>query len=239
MLQAFAALLALAAPASAQAGSCRLALVLALDVSFSVDAHEYRLQLDGLAEALDHPEVRARLLAMPSAPVELAIFEWSGPEHQRRILGWTRLDGPAALDRATARLRGWPDRPDGSGGTTAIGSALAAGVALLRQRPGCWRAVIDLSGDGENNAGPAPAALRTGGLLDGITVNALAIGENRVGGDDLRSTDLDALVAFFRAEVLHGPGAFVKTARGHPDFARAMRRKLLRETELPVLGRAR
>lgn len=207
---------------------CRLALVLALDVSGSVDAAEYRLQLDGLAEALTRPEVARTLLAGP--PVALAAFEWSGPRETRPLFGWTMLRGPETLADLAGRLRA--TERSGMSERTAIGSAMRAGEALLRDGPDCWRRVIDISGDGQSNSGPPPSALR----LDGITVNALVVGADDPSPGDRRAAEISELSSYFRVNVLRGPGAFVQVALGFDDFARAMARKLIREADPAILS---
>ena len=111
---------------AARAADCRQALALALDVSGSVDSREYRMQLDGLAAALNHAEVRAALLALPAAPVDLAIYEWSAPEYQRPLVPWTTISDAAALDRVIGALAGTDRRAAPPG--TAIGSAVVSGA---------------------------------------------------------------------------------------------------------------
>ncbi|WP_112316987.1 DUF1194 domain-containing protein [Rhodovulum viride] len=220
------------APASAGAAECRQALAIGLDVSGSVDAEEYRLQRDGLAAALIHPDVQAAFLQIPSAPVALAIYEWSGTLDQRLILPWTVIDSPAALAEASATLRRAGRRS--AARTTAIGTALSWGAALLADRDQCWQATLDLTGDGSSNEGPRPAAVEIGE----VTVNALAIGIGSSLRLDQAETELDELVAYFEAEVIRGPGAFVEVASGFSDFEAAMERKLLRELQTMAVGQA-
>lgn len=217
---------AYAAQDSAQ--DCRLALALALDVSGSVDPREYRLQLDGVATALQHPQVRGAFAAIPEAPVALAIYEWSGPAFQRLLVDWRLITGPEAVDAVAAQLRATGRQ--GGDPSTAIGAALLAGQALMQRAPRCWREVIDVSGDGKSNTGPDPR--RIGPSLDraGITVNGLVIGD--------ASDRPDGLQAYFRAYVLQGPGAFVESAIGFESFEAAMVRKLLREMELLAVSEA-
>ena len=221
--------LALALGASPAAAECRQALALGLDVSGSVDPSEYALQLGGLAAALESPAVRAALLEVPELPVHLAVFEWSGPGARRLILDWTAIDGPEALADTTAALRGAVRVPlDPS---TAIGEAMLYGAALLGRRLECPKRTLDLSGDGRANAPPRPARVKEMPALDGITVNALAVGVDPPVHTDIRQAEIAALQAYFASEVIHGPGAFVETALGYADFEEAMRRKLLRELE--------
>ena len=226
-------LLAGIALGGAAEAACRQALALGLDVSGSVDAREYRLQLDGLAAALEAPEVRAALLALPAAPVAITVFEWSGPAARRSLVGWTEITDDAALAAVTARLRATGRAP--SDDSTALGAALRHGAALLAARPDCWRHVLDISGDGKSNAGPAPQAVRSG--LTGVTVNALVVGSDARDALDRRHVQIGELSSYFHAHVIRGPDAFVETALGYEDFARAMRRKLLRELAAPSLAR--
>lgn len=221
--------------AGGAAADCRQALVLALDISGSVDAGEYRQQLEGLAAALTDAQVRAALFAMPGAPVELAVFEWSGPAAQRLILPWTRLSGPAALEAAAARLVA--TRRVAADPSTAIGAAMRHAAALFAQRPRCWRHVLDISGDGRSNAGPRPQTARADAELAGVTINALVVGGEapRAGAGDGGAAQL---ADYFRAWVFHGPGAFVQVALGYGDYERAMKRKLLRELQVMAVSDA-
>lgn len=212
--------------------ACRQALAMALDVSSSVDRTEYQLQLNGLAGALLDPEVQALLLFQPNAPIDLAVFEWSGPTSQRLILPWTTISDAADL-RAVVGVLQNQRRPGGTE-TTAIGAALEYGAALLQQRQSCWALTIDISGDGKRNAGPRPRSVlaRTG--FDDITVNALVIGTDAPSGDQITGNEIAELSSYFRAEVLHGENAFLETALGFQDFQRAMKQKLLRELNVAI-----
>lgn len=208
------------------AADCRQALALGLDVSGSVDALEYRLQLDGLANALLHPEVREALLVMPSAPVSLAVYEWSGPNDQRLTLDWTVVSDAAALDAVADRLRRAARGPGEL--STALGSALTFGGALLRQQAHCGKRTLDISGDGQSNTGPHPRDSH-GALPDGTTVNALVILLPELAGPAADTPG--PLDGYFRAYVIDGPDAFVETALGFADFEAAMVRKLKRELQ--------
>jgi hypothetical protein len=225
--------LALAALMPVPASACRLALVLALDVSGSVDAREYELQVGGVAAALRDGDVRAAILADPAAPVEIAIFEWSGSQFQRQIVDWTTLSSHAAIDGVAGRVDRWTRIPAPE--ATGIGSAMRVAAGQLGDGPACWRRVLDISGDGKNNDWPSPRQVRETGAMGDITVNALVIGSAPLRGET-RDAGIAELVAYFHAEVLHGPSAFVETARGYEDYADAMRRKLLRELQTLVVG---
>ena len=227
MRLALTALLLALCAGSAQ-GACRQALALGLDVSGSVDAREYRLQTEGLANALSSEAVRAALLAMPEADVALAVFEWSGQGAQRLLLDWTVITDAAVLDEVTQRLRGVA-RAD-MDLSTALGEAKGFGAELLARGPVCWRQVLDLSGDGTSNGGPHPQSLRP----PGITINGLVIGQPETPGHG--TIGIGELTAYFRAYVIQGPDAFIETALGFDGFQQAMTRKLLRELQVMVIG---
>ena len=180
-------------------------------------AGEYRLQLDGLATALESPRVAARLLELPDAPVALAIYEWSGPDFQSLILPWTEITTAATLAQITA-----------------LGTAMLTGYALLEQRPDCWIRTLDISGDGEANTGPRPQTLPDPPA--GVTVNALVIGVYGAEIGNLRQAKIKQLRAYFESNVIRGDGAFTESALGFDAYAEAMERKLLRELKAMLLG---
>lgn len=237
MIRAFVLCCALGWAGMAQAqAQCRQALALGLDVSGSVDAREYRLQIDGVAVALSDPEVREKLFAMPSAPVRLMVFEWSGPSDQVVLVPWSVIDSVAALDVVIETLR-QTRRRDATPGT-ALGVAMSQGAYYLSQQSGCWKRTLDISGDGKSNLGPRPRDVKP--RLEGqdITINALVIGADDPNIGDQRQTEIGELTSYFRAEVILGPDAFVLTAIGFSDYARAMRDKLLRELDGLVFSEA-
>lgn len=229
-----AVLLAMLAP-PAQA-ACRQALALGLDVSGSVDAGEYRLQLDGLAAALSSEAVQEVLFAQPDAPIRITVYEWSGPEDQHIILPWIDLTTPADLAGVAATLRGHQRRR--AAPTTAIGSAMLAGFSLLNGQTDCWKRTLDLSGDGIANTGPRPQDIGDALLPSGVVVNGLVIGADNQRGADDRFADIKELSSYYRNYVLRGQDAFVETAIGFGDYAAAMERKLLRELQSIAIGQA-
>ena len=215
--------LGLAAPAEA---ACRLALLLMMDVSSSVDAAEDRLQRNGLAAALINPEVQSAFLAgAAERPVALAAFEWSGRWRQQTVLDWRLIESEGDLVRAaeevSTSVRSETRFP------TALGYALGHAASVLAEGPVCDRQVIDVSGDGRNNEGFTPDLAYEHFPLGGVTVNALA-----VSGD----LSMEEMVDYYSREVIRGPGAFVEPATGYEDFERAMTRKLLREVSSIVVG---
>ncbi|MGQ0567488.1 MAG: DUF1194 domain-containing protein [Gemmobacter sp.] len=225
-------LLAILAAAPARAG-CRLALVLALDVSASVDATEYDLQATGMARALLSAPVAEVLLDNPARPAALAVFVWSGPGDVALVADWTLIDGAGTLRSLADRIARHP-RKTSFDGRTAIGSALAQGGFLHATAPACDRRVIDIAADGENNAGPAPEGPRD--ALTGITVNALAITGERPHDQARNDRPQRSLARYLERHVIRGPDAFVETALDYADFERAMTRKLLRELRPLMIG---
>lgn len=211
------AALAMAAPAQA----CPLALVLAMDVSASVDAAEFRLQTEGTALALGSAPVQAAILADP--PVALAVTLWAGQGEQAVVLGWQSLATPADILAAAAAIAAIP-RPDW-GGRTATAPALAHAARLLAGAPPCTRQGIDLTTDDIANEGPDPRDIPPGPGF----VNALAVGGDLPLDHGSRAEEGGALSRWLAARVIRGPGAFVEAADDWRDFAAAMERKLLRE----------
>ena len=222
-------------PAIAEA-ACRQALALGLDVSESVDAGEYRLQLDGLAIALESPVVANVLLRQPEAPVRVLVYEWSGPSDQAIVVPWTSITSSQALGEVTAQLRNHTRVQ--AAPTTAIGAALLAGFAYLEEQSDCWKRTLDLSGDGPANTGPRPQDIAMSRTPTGVVVNGLVIGAGNMRGDDERFADIKELSSYYRTNVIRGPGAFVEVALGFEDYAAAMERKLLRELASIAIGQA-
>ncbi|MEL6463956.1 MAG: DUF1194 domain-containing protein [Pseudomonadota bacterium] len=218
------------------AAECRQALALGLDVSGSVDAREYRLQMDGLAAALDSGRVRQALLQMPSAPVHLLVYEWSGPDDPAVILPWTAIDTAPALNAVIGQLRATERRQASPG--TALGLAMREGVAHLEERAECWKRTLDLSGDGKSNLGVRPVDVKPEIEPTGIIINALVIGADTMTLGDVRQAEISGLSAYFQNSVIVGAGSFVETALGFEDYAAAMARKLERELETLILGAA-
>lgn len=224
-----------ALPHPGRADACRQALAFGLDVSGSVDANEYRLQLDGLAGALTDPEVAAVILAAPGAPVRLMAYEWSGPSDQFVIAEWQVIRDAAALARFAGQLRRNTRNP--AAPSTALGAAIAHGARQLALHPECWKRTLDISGDGMSNTGPPPQGLAFVRELDGITVNALAIGADLPRAQGAASGR--DLAAYFERHVIRGPAAFVQPVDGYGAYRAAMKKKLLRELEGLVVGLAR
>ena len=210
----------------AQAEACRLALILAVDVSSSVDASEDALQRGGLAAALVAPDVQAAFFASPS-PVALAVFEWSGRYNQQDLLDWTLIETPADLAAAAEAIRTSTRSHDDF--PTALGYALGHAAVRLRDAPDCAAQTVDMAGDGVTNDGFGPAEAYAAFPFDGVTVNGLVVNAADFEGEV-------QLIDFYRTEVLRGPLAFLEIANGFDDYAEAMERKLIRELSAMAIG---
>lgn len=221
----------LASAGSAQS-TCRQALALGLDVSGSVDAREYRLQLDGLATALGDGDVFDALLGQPGAAVRIAVYEWSDPGQHRLVLNWTEITDVGVIRSVQARLRD-TQRAD-MGPRTGLGEALRVGFDLLARQPDCWTRTLDISGDGKGNTGQRPQDVTDS--PSGVTVNGLVIGDDDHNSGNVRDLQIAELSSYYTAYVIRGPDAFVETAIGFEDYAAAMRRKLLRELKTFAIG---
>ena len=208
------AVFVLAQPASAQ--NCRIALVLAMDVSKSVDSAEYDLQMQGMAAAFRNQDVIDAIMH-PAGPVAIVAFEWSGERHQSAIAEWSLLLDIDDIERFASAFSG--NRRTAFGQQTAIGPAVAVARNLLVRGPDCFRKVIDVSGDGYHNEGPTPPEVFGRLNFEDITVNALVVGGKA----------RPSLQYYYVQEVLHGPGAFAIGTESYSDYGEAIKAKLLRE----------
>jgi hypothetical protein len=230
-------LLGLASPALAQ--DCRLALVLALDVSSSVDAVEDRLQRDGLAQALRAPEVvRAFLI---DAPVALYVFEWSDAFTQVPLLpGWQMIESEDDLTRVADVIAGSIRRGAArSYVRTATGDALLHAALALAKAPHCRAQTVDIASDGESNDG-LELEVAHAAFSDHVTINALVVArhgrDEGSGASRHQHRAYGQLMGWFEREILRGHDSFCISAEGYEDYERAMTAKLLRELELPMMS---
>ncbi len=194
-----------------------LALIIALDGSASVGFDEFNLITGGLAAAFRDPEIATALTAGPTATSYLALILWSGPAAHEIMLDWTAITTPAAATTFADAIEAVPRIVPA--GETAIGEALLLCETLLATLPTqATRRVIDVAGDGRNNAGPPPDPIRDRLVAGGVTINGLCVLHEEP--DLLRS---------YTAEVIGGSGAFAISCARYADFAEAMQWKLMRE----------
>lgn len=200
-----------------------LVLILALDVSASVDNREFELQRQGLAQAFRHPEVIKAIASGPTGKIAIAVVQWSGRNQQSVVLPWTIVQGHDSSAQVSTTLMNMPRRYHG--GQTDIAGMIAFTTAHALAAPvDAPRRVVDISGDGLDNVAYSTHEERDRAVLAGITLNALAI-RNEI-------PDLDH---YYRSFVIGGPHAFVMTARDYEDFSTAILRKLIREITLRFL----
>lgn len=219
-----AALLVLAAAPEVRAETVDTALVLALDVSSSVDEREYALQRDGIATAFESPALMAAVAGGKSHAIEVLVLEWSDPEIQVVTVGWTRVSDTASANAFAAKVRA---THRSSQGLTAIGNGLmAAGAAFERLPDEAARRVIDVSGDGMANIGVPCSEARDALLAKGITINGLVM-----------INDEPWVDGYYSENVVGGPGAFLMQVADYQEFAAAIREKLL--SEIVALPRRR
>ena len=199
-------------------------LVLAVDVSRSIDEDEARLQREGYRNAIVSPQVVEAIKAGTLGAIGLAYVEWGGIEYQRTVLPWFRIDGE---ERAMQWAEMLAQAPRVSLSWTSISGGIDHSRRLLGESP--WEAmrrVIDVSGDGVNNSGPPAEEARDRAVAEGITINGLPIMNDRPSFGRLPPVPLDD---YYRESVIGGPGAFVIVAEDFESFGIAVKRKLIRE----------
>lgn len=191
-----------------------LALVLAVDVSASVDFDEFALMIGGFSRAFRDPAVLAAATGGPLGAIAVAAVFWS--EAQQVALDWMPLANATEGAAIAGALEAAPRQPDA--GATALGEGLVAALRLMARAPSAARQVIDVSGDGRTNRGRPPGPVRDVAVAGGVTINGLAV-----------LNEEPELMAHYRAEVIGGPGAFAMECADYLDFADAIGRKLVRE----------
>ena len=201
-----------------------VALVLAVDVSSSVDEGRFHLQEAGYAAAFRNPTVQAALLSGPAHAIAVAYVQWAGARSQHVALAWTRVDSEAAARDLADRI-GAIERLDE--GSTSISGAIDFAMTLFQAMPyRAARRILDVSGDGSNNSGRLAYLARDDAVKAGITINGLPI-----------LTVEPELDRYYRDNVIGGPDAFMVPATGFDTFATAIAYKLEHEVAArPVKG---
>jgi Protein of unknown function (DUF1194) len=216
-------------------------LVLAVDVSYSMDPEEQALQREGYITGITSREFMQALRHGINGKVAMTYFEWAGPYDQKIVVPWRMIDGPEAADAFANEIARAPYR---RASRTSISGALNFGKPLFDASGyNGLRRVIDVSGDGANNSGPFVTLMRDDVVAAGITINGLPIMVKRPNSFTM---DIENLDVYFEDCVIGGPGAFVIPIREREQFKEATRTKLVleiagREPErrvVPVQGRA-
>lgn len=201
-----------------------VALILAVDVSRSVDEDEARLQREGYRLAVTDAKVVEAIRGGMLGSVALAYTEWAGIEYQRLVIPWTRI---ASQRDAEAWGETLARAPRASLSWTSISGAIDHARRVMEECPHeATRKVIDVSGDGVNNSGPPAEQARDRAVAEGITINGLPILNDRPTFGRPPPIPLDQ---YYRESVIGGPGAFVIAAEDFESFGNAVRRKLIRE----------
>lgn len=226
-----ACLCAMAGPVRAQPANAvaqievDLQLVLAVDISGSIDDMEARLQRDGYVRALLDPYVIQAIQQGHHRRIAVAYTEWAGPLSQHVVVDWQVIDGPETAAAFAALLQ---QAPLQRGQRTSISNAILHAIPLFR-RSGfkATRKVIDISGDGPNNGGFYVHQTRYQASENGITINGLPILNDRPSPLGIPATqDIDL---YYEDCVIVGPGAFIVVAETLASFAAAVRRKMILE----------
>lgn len=198
-------------------------LVLAVDVSRSVDQEEQELQFRGYAAAFRDPKLIEGIAGGPIGQIAVTLFTWSDWHIQEHLVPWTRIDGPAAAERVAAAIDAAPRR---TWLYTSISGAIDFAAGLFGRGYEGTRRVVDISGDGVNNSGRSLGEARAAALEKGIVLNGLAVMDRTPGP---WTAGLPPLDDYYRTEVIGGPGAFLMVAEGFEAFDQAVKRKIIRE----------
>jgi hypothetical protein len=191
-----------------------------------MDSEEQRMQREGYARALRSPEVMRAIKSGVHGKIAIVYMEWASPEHQRVLVPWTVVNDPVDAATVADAIEGPPSLAQG--GTSISAALLFAGRLLRTSGIRSERRIIDVSGDGPNNAGPAIEPIRSALINGGVTINGLAI--SLPGGPYMiESFDLDFIQSYYENCLIGGPGAFALSVGDPMDFERAVRLKLVSE----------
>ncbi|MDP1840677.1 MAG: DUF1194 domain-containing protein [Reyranella sp.] len=219
---------ALFAPAARAVEPVDMLLVLAADVSRSVTPPKFRLQREGAAAAITHPEVVRAITSGPNRRIAVCFVEWATSGQRNVVIDWTVIAGDAHARAFGDRL---VESPRSFVGSTSISDAIDFGVSQLERAPfASERRVIDISGDGNNVSGRSVTDARDEAVAKNIVINALVILtplHESVRPD--HTNPPGGLEKYFQDNVIGGPGAFTVVAETHEAFGRALTRKLIQE----------
>jgi len=222
-----ASILALATPSRAEE-SVDLLLVLASDVSRSVDTRKFQLQREGYAAALSNPKVIDAIRSGPHGRIAICFVEWSGVTSQKLVIDWTIVGDAASARKIGDQLielpRAFADR-------TSISAGIEFAMSQLEHAP--FRGVrrtIDVSGDGTNNSGRDVTLARDEATAKGVTINGLVIlSDSPLPWNPEHTNPPGGLDGYYRNNVIGGAGAFVMVAENHNSFGQAIVKKMIAE----------
>ena len=229
MLLALLVLSAVFAPLSAGAAEdVDLLLVLAVDVSRSIDAAKFQLQREGYASAVADPRVLEAIKSGRTERIGLSLVEWSGVSAQKVVIGWMTIGDTESAkgfgDQLLEAPRSFADR-------TSISSAIEFATGHFDKAPyESARRTIDVSGDGTNNAGRDVALQRDDAVGKGITINGLVIlSDNPMSWNPDHTNPPGGLANYYKSNVIGGPNAFVMVAENFNSFGQAIVKKMIAE----------
>jgi len=206
------------------APSVDIELVIAVDISYSMDLDELAVQREGYAQAIVSKEFLQALKNGPNSKIAVTYFEWSASTDQKIIIPWRIIDGPETADAVVNEIMKTPVR---RGSRTSISGAIYFAMPLFDENPyRGLRRVIDISGDGPNNNGAPVTGARDAALEKGIVINGLPI---MVKEPSYSTMDIDDLDLYYEDCVIGGPGSFVVSIKDREKFKEAIRTKLLLE----------
>jgi hypothetical protein len=207
-----------------QANSVDVELILAVDVSYSMDMDELAIQREGYAQAIVSREFLQALKSLPNGKIAITYFEWAASSDQKIIIPWRVIDGPETADAVSNEIMKTPVR---RASRTSISGAIYFAMPLFDENPyKGLRRVIDISGDGPNNNGAPVLGAREEALSKGIVINGLPI---MVKEPSYSTMDIDNLDWYYEDCVIGGPGSFVVSIKDRDKFKEAIRTKLLLE----------
>jgi hypothetical protein len=223
-------------PAATRAQPVDLLLVLAADVSRSVDHQKFMLQREGYAAAVSNPQVLDAIRSGAHGKIALNFVEWSGVGAQKIVIDWTIIDGPGTARRFGDQL---VEAPRSFADRTSISGGIEFAMTQLKRSPfKSTRRTIDISGDGTNNAGRDVRIARDEAVAAGVTINGLVIlSQNQVPWNPEHTNPPGGLEKYFRDNVIGGPGSFVVVADGFESFGKAIIKKMI--AEIALLERSR
>jgi hypothetical protein len=216
------------AQAKDDASSVDIELILAVDVSYSMDMDELAIQREGYAQALISSDFLQALKTGPHGKISITYFEWAASSDQKIVIPWRVIDGPETADAVANEILKTPIR---RASRTSISGAINFAMPLFDEDPyHGLRRVIDISGDGPNNNGGPVLTARDTALSKGIIINGLPI---MVKEPSFSTMDIENLDWYYEDCVIGGPGSFVVTIKDREKFKEAIRTKLV----LEVAGR--
>jgi hypothetical protein len=227
---------AISGPKASAAEPVDLLLVLAADVSRSVDHAKFKLQREGYAAAIANPQVLDAIRSGIHGRIAVCFVEWSGSTSQKLLIEWTIIGDAAAAQQFGDRLL---EAPRAFADRTSISGGIEYAMAQLERAPyQAARRTIDVSGDGTNNSGRDIALVRDEVVAKGVTVNGLVIlSERAIPWNPEHTNPPGGLANYYRANVMGGPGAFVMVAQDFNAFGQAIVKKLIAEiASLPLAG---